>query len=332
MSPQVWKLWVERSRIPGYWLPLITAGVVLALGAMIRLPEWRQIQTAGQAMQEALALELASKTSQVSGLGQRRAALDEAEQLLQNARWGLAAGDRMSDLLEQLALSGHALGLQFEQLNVLEEVHEPGYRQTPMDVQVVGRYPALRMWLDDWLGQVRLLRAEEMHWVAAKGRPGFLRLRLRVNAYQADAPVPESASLAQIPARAHVQVADFDPFAAWSGRTSRKGLGEIPLAQLEMVGSLSRRGEHEALLATAGRLYRVRRGERLGRDDGVAVRIDAHQVEVRERLFVAGEWRERTTFLALRKGAGREASGHEMAGDSDGGDVDTGSAGAGSVL
>ncbi|MNP81809.1 hypothetical protein D3C76_1802730 [compost metagenome] len=76
----------------------------------------------------------------------------------------------------------------------------------------------------------------------------------------------------------------------------------------------------------------MRRGERLGRDDGVAVRIDEHQVEVRERLFVAGEWRERTTLLALRKGAGREAGGHEMAGDSGGGDADTGSAGAGSVL
>lgn len=332
MSPQLWQLLIERWRISRYWLPVITAGVVLAVGALVRLPEWRQIQTGEQVRQEVLELELANKASQVVGLGQSRAALDDAVQLLQGARWALAAGARMSDVLEQLALSGHALGLQFEQLNVLEEVHHPGYRQTPMEVQVVGRYPALRMWLDDWLGQVRLLRADEMHWIAAKGRPGFLRLRLRVNAYQADAPEPEPASLAQLPARAQVQVAAVDPFAAWSGRSSRKGLGEIPLAQLEMVGSLSRRGEHEALLAAAGRLYHVRRGERLGRDEGVVVRIDEYQVEVHERLFVAGEWRERSTFLALRKGAGREAFGHEMAGDSDGGNADTGSAGAGSLL
>ncbi|WP_317660744.1 pilus assembly protein PilP [Pseudomonas sp. KU43P] len=146
-----------------------------------------------------------------------------------------------------------------------------------------------------------------------------------MNAYQADAPVPEPASLADIPARARVQIAAFDPFAAWAGRASREGLGNVPLAQLVMVGSLSRRGEHEALLESAGRLFRVSRGQRLGRDQGVVERIDEQQVEVRERLFVAGEWHERTTFLALRKGVGREASADEMAGDRDGSDADTGS-------
>ncbi|AXM99051.1 type IV pili biogenesis protein [Pseudomonas plecoglossicida] len=285
-----------------------------------------------QARQEALEAELATRVGQVQTLDQGREALARAEQVLQGARWALAAGTRMSDLLEQLSLSGHALGLRFEHLNVLEQVQGPGYRQTPMEVQVVGRYPALRVWLDDWLGQLRLLRVEQMHWGGAEGSPGLVRLRLRANAYQADAQVPQPASLAQIPARAQVQVGDFDPFADWSGRAALKGPGEIPLAQLEMVGSLSRRGEHEALLAVAGRLYRVRRGERLGRDDGVVVRIDEQQVEVRERLFVAGEWHERTTFLVLRKGAGREAGGHEVAGDTDGGDADTDSMGAGGTL
>jgi len=329
---QHWQHYVERSPITWHVLPVIAACLVFALGALIRLPEWRQLQAVEQARQKSLEAELATRAGQVQTLDRGREALAETEQVLQGARWALAAGSRMSDLLEQLSVSGHALGLRFEHVNVLEQVQGPGYRQTPMDVQVIGRYPALRMWLEDWLGQLRLLRVEQMHWVVDEDRPGFVRLRLRASAYQADAPVPEPAALAQMPARAQAEVAVSDPFADWSGRAGRKGLGEIPLAQLEMVGSLSRRGEHEALLAVAGRLHRVRQGERLGRDDGVVVRIDEQQVEVRERLFVAGGWHERTTFLALRKGAGREASGHEVAGETDGGDAGTDSMGAGSTL
>ncbi|NON44585.1 type IV pili biogenesis protein, partial [Klebsiella pneumoniae] len=64
---------------------------------------------------------------------------------------------------------------------------------------------------------------------------------------------------------------------------------------------------HEALLMAAGRLYRVRAGERLGRNHGVVERVDQDQVEVRERLFMAGVWHERTAFITLAKRLGKEA-------------------------
>lgn len=207
----------------------------------------------------------------------------------------------MSELLDQLAASGHAHGLHFEQLNVLEEVEDAGYRRIPLDVRVVGRYSALRQWLDDWLGQVRLLRAGDMSMSAAEGRPGLLRLRLRVQAYHADVPDPAPAWLAQLPSRAELGPPLVDPFSAWTARVSRGDLAKIPLTQLEMVGSLSRGSEHEALLLSAGRLFRLRPGDRVGRDEGVVVLIDERQVEVRERLFLGGGWRERTMFLTLRK-------------------------------
>ncbi|BBH43827.1 type 4a pilus biogenesis protein PilO [Pseudomonas sp. KU43P] len=162
-----WQAFVERWRGTSYVLAVITACLVLALGALVRLPAWRQIQAVEQARQAALALEHAAKAGQVVVLRQRQVALTEAEHRLQDVRWQLAAGGGMSDLLEQLAVSGQSLGLQFEHLEVLEELMQAGYRQTPMNMQVVGRYSALRMWLDDWLGQLRLLRAEEMHWHAA---------------------------------------------------------------------------------------------------------------------------------------------------------------------
>jgi len=301
-----WLVPVVRSPLLSYALPISVALAVLALGCLVRLPEWRQLQQIEQAQGRQLSEDQEAKTAQVLASESIREAIGEAELELLDHRWRLAAGGDISDLLDQLAASGHAHGLHFEQLDVQEEVKMPGFRRTPLDVLVVGRYASLRMWLDDWLGQVRLLRAGDLYLASAAGKPGLLRLRLRVNAFQADGPVPEPGSLALTPARADVLPPVLDPFSAWSTRVAREGLANVPLARLEMVGSLSRGLEYQAVLSSAGRLYRVRAGDALGRDEGVVSHVGERQVEVRERLFVGGRWRERSTLLTLRKGVDRE--------------------------
>lgn len=316
LPPLDWQAFIVRSRLIRCTLPVLAAFLVLAVGCLVRLPEWQQLQQREHARHKALDEEHEGKATRMQALAQSREALVGAEQLLQDARWRLAAGGSMSDLLDQLAVSGQTHGLHFERLDVLDEVRQAGFVQTPLDVRVVGRYAALRLWLEDWLGQMRLLRAGELHLASADGKPGLVRLRLRVNAFHAQGPVSAPASLALVPARAAALPPALDPFSAWSTRRVREGLAQVPLAQLEMVGSLSRGLEHEALLASAGRLYRVRPGDRLGRDEGVVVHIGPQQVEVRERLFVGGMWRERMTSLTLRKGVDREVKeDHEEADD-----------------
>ncbi|MFJ2984405.1 MULTISPECIES: pilus assembly protein PilP [unclassified Pseudomonas] len=300
-----WQTFIVRSRPFQCVLSLGAACLVFALGCLIRLPEWRQMHQVEQARHRALSEEQQAKAAQLLAHTLTQETLRQTTQDLQDSRWRLAAGGDISDLLDQLTASGHAYGLHFEQLDVLDEVAKPGFRQSPLQVQVVGRYAALRMWLDDWLGQIRLLRAGDLQMASAEERPGLLRLRLRVNAFQADGPVPEPGSLALMPARDEVVPPALDPFSAWSTRVVREGLAKVPLAQLEMVGSLSRGMGHEALVLSAGRLYRVRLGDPLGRDEGVVVHIGERQVEVRERLFVGGTWRERMTMLTLRKGVDR---------------------------
>lgn len=328
-----WLALIERSRLVGLALPCAAGIIVFGLGCLLRLPQWLQLQEAEHTRQSRLFQEHEAKAAEVLALPHVREALDAAQQLLQDARWRLAGGAGMSDLLDQLAASGHAHGLHFEQLDVRDEVKQPGYWQTPLDVQVVGRYSGLRMWLGDWLGQVRLLRAEALWLEPADGKPGLLRLGMRVHAYQADSSVPEPASLADSPARAAVLPVALDPFSAWAKRIAQAGLASVPLAQLQMVGSLQRGAQREALLASAGRLYRVRPGDRLGRGGGVVVLVGERQLEVRERLFIGGVWRERTVMLTLRKSANTEITdGDEMAVDVHGGGPDTQPAVPGSAL
>ncbi|MDZ3994234.1 pilus assembly protein PilP [Pseudomonas sp. Teo4] len=296
-----WQGLVARSAAFRVIMPAGLALLVLVAGGLLRVPELREQRNSQLLRHDQLEREHKSRAEQLKMLSDTQAAFADAERQLNQARWGLAAGESMSDLLDRMAASGHAQGLHFEQLDVLEPVMQTGYRQTPLNVQVVGRYPALREWLGDWFGQVRLLRAADMALAVVEGRPGLLRLRLQVQTYHAKAPVPSTEWLAQLPAQAGVVAPAIDPFATWISRSPRGELGSIPLAQLEMIGSLARGQEYEALLLAAGRLYRVRAGDRVGRDEGVVVRIDEQGTEVRERLHVGGSWQERTVVLAMRK-------------------------------
>jgi type IV pilus assembly protein PilOP len=319
-----WLALIERSRFFRCALPFALGLILVGLGCLFRSAQWLQLQEEGLARQVRLLQAHEAKAAEVLALSQMRKSLDDAQQLLQDARWRLAAGAGMSDLLDQLAASGHAHGLHFERIDVLDEVRQPGYWQTPLDVQVVGGYAGLRMWLDDWFGQARLLRAEGLWLAAADDRPGLLRLGMRVHAYQADEAVPEPSSLADSPARGEVLPVVNDPFSAWTTRAASLGLANVPLVQLQMVGSLLRGQQREALLSVAGRLYRVRPGDRLGREGGVVVEVGEQQLDVRERLFVGGVWRERTVVLMLRKSVTKEATeGDERVVEVVGGGVDS---------
>ncbi|MCE1115978.1 MULTISPECIES: pilus assembly protein PilP [Pseudomonas] len=276
---------------------------VMAGGYQARLRELYEHHQANAKLEQQMQMALVAKGAQAVELGAERLAHNEDEQRLQRERWRLAAGEGVSELLDQLAVSGHEHGLQVERLDVLDARQSGGYRVMPLDISVVGRYPALRAWLEQWLQQVRLLNVARLELLAVDQRSGLVRAKLQVHAYDAGQKLAAPVSLADEPARRAVTPRHFDPFLAWPPQGAIRGIGRAPLEQLEMVGSLSRAGQRHALLRSAGHLYRVGVGDRLGRDEGVVVRIDAHQVEVHERLYIAGGWQERSRYLVLGKGA-----------------------------
>lgn len=302
-----WLAVAEHSRRIRCLAPAMVAVLVFGLGCALRLPAALQQQAQEASRQASLGEQQSASTAKLVELEQLQAARVVAEQAMLEAHWHLASGEDMSDLLGSLASSGHAHGLLVERLDVHESEQQAGYRKTPLQVQVVGPYMALRQWLHAWLGQARLLRSGDINLSIVEGQPRLLRLQLRVEAFEAVAPVPAPEVFAHTSARAATPEPVVDPFTPAARRMAGFGLGSVPLAQLEMVGSLSRGMSHEALLMAAGRLYRVRAGERLGRNHGVVERVDQDQVEVRERLFMAGVWHERTAFITLAKRLGKEA-------------------------
>lgn len=296
----------QSRRVRGL-APVLLACSIFALGCAMRLPAALQHIEQGQAGARALDERQAALELQLADLDSLRATLTGTEQRLQEALWYMAAGQDMSDLVESIVASGRAHGLRIELLRVQEAQAQGEYQKVPLELLVTGEYAGVRQWLFDWLGQPRLLRSGDMSLIPASGQPGVLQLRLQVDAFQATAPTQPPQALAQLPASAPVAAPQVDPFRPQLDRLPVNGLVGAPLSQVRMVGTLSRAQAYEAVLTTGGKVYRVRLGDRVGRDQGVVTHIDAGQVEVREKWFMEGVWQERVAFLSLATRVGKEA-------------------------
>ncbi|MEI2832371.1 pilus assembly protein PilP [Pseudomonas mosselii] len=297
--PLDWQALAGRSSVVRAMVCLSLALLVACVGYLVRVRDPVQRHVESVRLQQQLQDELEGRRTRLVELTVEQQALEHARTLLQAARWRLAAGEGMSELLDQLAFSGHEHGLVFERVEVQEAQQASVYRVQPLEVAVSGQYPALRLWLEQWLRQLRLLNVERLRLALKDEGGGKIDAQLRLHAFHPGEELPVPASLADEPAQAALSKTAFDPFRAWLPPSEDSGLAHVPLARLEMVGSLSRAGRRQALLRFAGRLYRVAEGDRLGLEGGVVVAIEVDRVEVQERIYIDGRWQARPRYLVL---------------------------------
>lgn len=122
-----WLAVVEGSGRFRRLAPVLVAVVLFSLGCAMRLPALLQQQAREDARHVELSQLQAASASQLAELERLKALTVIAEQRLQAAHWYLAAGESMSDLLERLAVSGHAHGLLVERLDVGEGEQQAGF-------------------------------------------------------------------------------------------------------------------------------------------------------------------------------------------------------------
>ncbi|WP_049870426.1 pilus assembly protein PilP [Pseudomonas cremoricolorata] len=295
--------WTQR-------LLLLTALVlgVIGLGHVLR------VQATQRAVEQALSQAVQLRTrqqqlqAQVQSLEAEREGLALANARLLDSRWRLAAGEDSSDLLDQLSRAGHAHGLTFERVAIKAQPAQDDVHPLTLQVQVGGSYPALRQWLDDWLGQIRLLRVSEARLSRASADAGRLQAHFTVTAYHAGEVLTPPASLAEEPARRRPPAGVVDLFGLWSAQVTAGELRGVPLEQLKMVGSLFSAQQYQALIAAGGRVHRVRVGDALGRHEGRVVAVDADQVRVQERIVLGDVWQEHNRTLWLGKSVGNRGA------------------------
>lgn len=300
----------------GILLSTLAAGYPWSVGPSLERLQGARLE--GESLKARHAAELAA-LEPLQALGEQ---VRQARQALQEAHWQLAAGDGTSELIAQLASHGHRYGLRFERIDVKDELAGEGYRVIPVHLEVAGAYPMLRRWLDEWLGQRRLLRLERLDMRPLDSAASALRWQMVVHAYQSEmTELPVPAALAHQPAHADEHWTGSDPFQAVDPRSAR-GLAHLPLEHLEMVGVLARRGQYEAILDANGHLHRIAVGAPLGGEGGRVLSIDAQRLVVGEPV---GEGREgefeRRRELRMRDGKTKdEANERTQMGDGRGAD------------
>lgn len=84
----------------------------------------------------------------------------------------------------------------------------------------------------------------------------------------------------------------------------KEPLEAYPLDSMNMVGSVGRQGQPQALLRVDQLLYQVKVGDHLGQNYGRITAIDETEIRVVETVQdAAGEWVERPTTLQLQERA-----------------------------
>ena len=82
----------------------------------------------------------------------------------------------------------------------------------------------------------------------------------------------------------------------------KEPLEAFPLESILMVGTLTQKKEHFALVKAGTNLYRVRRGNYMGQNFGVITSIDDNQIALKELVQDSGgDWAERTSALQLQE-------------------------------
>ncbi|WP_028693350.1 pilus assembly protein PilP [Pseudomonas cremoricolorata] len=307
-------LWLDwQAMAARHWLQRLLL-VLLLMSAVVAVGYWVRVQASQHALEQALAQAQQLRTlhaqlrTQAEHVQAEREAVAQASARLLDSRWRLAAGEDSSDLLDQLSRAGHAHGLAFEQVAIAAEPAQADFRPSTLQIQAGGSYPALRQWLDDWLGQMRLLRVGELRLTQSSTDAGRVQAHLRVTAYHPGEVLAAPVSLAEQPARGRAPALEVDLFRPWSTQRVAGDLRGVPLEQLKMVGSLFSAQRRQALIAAAGRIHRVRVGDALGRYQGKVVAVEAGQVRVQERIFLGDMWQEHNRTLWLGNSVGNRGA------------------------
>lgn len=100
------------------------------------------------------------------------------------------------------------------------------------------------------------------------------------------------------------EVRQTNPLLASELNRRKEPLEAYPLDSMNMVGSVGRQGQPQALLRVDQLLYQVKVGDHLGQNYGRITAIDETEIRVVETVQdAAGEWVERPTTLQLQERA-----------------------------
>ncbi len=176
---------------PGTWPTLVKTGLMilavvltLALGYAFVVKAQVDRLNSVRASETALRQEYQAKAFEAANLDALRGQMTEMNQMFGALVSQLPSDTEVPGLLEDITAIGASNGLEFNSIELQEEVLQEFYVELPIDILVTGTYHDLGAFVSGIAGLPRIVTLHDFEILPVEDRPGVMNMNIVAKTYR----------------------------------------------------------------------------------------------------------------------------------------------------
>ncbi|MDB4421277.1 type 4a pilus biogenesis protein PilO [Pseudomonadales bacterium] len=176
---------------PGTWPALVKSGLMILAVLLTALLGYifvvkAQLDGLNSAEGEELALraEFQAKAFEAANLAALRDQMAEMNQMFGALVSQLPSDTEVPGLLEDITAIGSSNGLEFNSIELQEEILQEFYIELPIDILVTGTYHDLGSFVSGISGLPRIVTLHDFEMLPVESRPGVMQMSIMAKTYR----------------------------------------------------------------------------------------------------------------------------------------------------
>jgi len=176
---------------PGTWPALVKSGLMILAVLLTALLGYifvvkAQLDGLNSAEGEELALraEFQAKAFEAANLAALRDQMAEMNQMFGALVSQLPSDTEVPGLLEDITAIGSSNGLEFNSIELQEEILQEFYIELPIDILVTGTYHDLGSFVSGIAGLPRIVTLHDFEMLPVESRPGVMQMSIMAKTYR----------------------------------------------------------------------------------------------------------------------------------------------------
>lgn len=176
---------------PGTWPALVKSGLMILAVLLTALLGYifvvkAQLDGLNSAEGEELALraEFQAKAFEAANLAALRDQMAEMNQMFGALVSQLPSDTEVPGLLEDITAIGSSNGLEFNSIELQEEILQEFYIELPIDILVTGTYHDLGSFVSGISGLPRIVTLHDFEMLPVESRPGVMQMSITAKTYR----------------------------------------------------------------------------------------------------------------------------------------------------
>ena len=163
---------------------VIVFAVTLAAGYFFLIKPELQDLEAKEKHEQTLRTEFETKAFEVYNLDALRADMAKMNETFDALVGQLPSDTEVPGLLEDITATGVSNGLEFQRIDLQDEVVQEFYIELPIEIEVTGSYHDLGAFVSGISGLPRIVTLHNFEIEPEEGRPGVMRMNILARTYR----------------------------------------------------------------------------------------------------------------------------------------------------